>query len=92
MTRDRTERLSVAGRSILTDRFTLHPEIPFPASIFVSAKDAHLWFTHSPPPALVRAEQNLAAKDDPIAVIDVTPRGAAHPAKKTARQEGNASR
>ena len=89
ITRDQTERLSVAGRSIPTDRYTLHAEIPFPASIFVNAKDAHLWFTHAPPPVLVRAEQNLIAKDDPVVVIDVTPRGAAHPAKKVAQQDGS---
>jgi len=88
ITRDQTEGLSVAGRSIPTDRYTLRAEIPFPASIFVSAKDAHLWFTHGPPPVLVRAEQNLIAKDDPVVVIDVTPRGAAHPARKLA-QDGS---
>jgi hypothetical protein len=87
VTRDREEPLSVAGRSIPTDRYTLHAEIPFPASLFVSAKDAHLWFTHTPPPALVRAEQNLAAKDDPVVVIDVTPRGAALRGRKLAQQE-----
>ena len=90
VTRDQTERLSVAGRSIPTDRYTLHAEIPFPANIFVSAKDGHLWLTHAPPAALVRAEQNLIAKDDPVVVIDVTPRGAAHPPKKMAQQEGSA--
>jgi hypothetical protein len=89
VTRDRTERVSVAGRAILTDRYTIHAEIPFPASLFVSARDAHLWFTHTPPPALVRAEQNLAAKDDPVVVIDVTPRGAARAPGKLARQEGS---
>ena len=89
VTRDQAERLSVAGRSIATDRYTLHAEIPFPANLFVSAKDAHLWFTHTPPPALVRAEQNLAAKDDPVVVIYVTPRGAAHPPKKLAQEEGS---
>jgi hypothetical protein len=89
VTRDQMERLSVAGRSIPTDRYTLHAEIPFPASIFVSAKDAHLWFTHTPPPALVRAEQNLAAKDDPVVVIDVTPRGAAHFGRTMAQQGRN---
>lgn len=89
VTRDRTQRLSVAGRSIPTDRYTVHAEIPFPANVFVSAKDAHLWFTHTPPPALVRAEQNLATKDDPLVVIDVTPRGAAHAPKKMAQQEGS---
>ena len=90
VTQDQMERLSVAGRSVPTDRYTLHAEIPFPANLFVNARDARLWFTHAPPPALVRAEQNLVTKDDPVVVIDVTPRGAAHPPKKMARQEGGA--
>ncbi len=88
VTRGGTERFSVAGRSMLTDRYTLHTEIPFPASLFVSARDAHLWFSHTPPPALVRSEQNLIAKDDPVVVIDVTPRGAAHPPSNVAQQDG----
>ena len=89
VTRDRTEQVSVAGRAILTDRYTIHAEIPFPANLFVSARDAHLWFTHTPPPALVRAEQNLAANHDPVVVIDVTPRGAARASGKLARHEGS---
>ncbi len=89
VTRDRTERVSVAGRAILTDRYTIRAEIPFPVNLFVNARDAHLWFTHTPPPALVRAEQNLAAKDDPVVVIDVTPRGAARAPGKLARHEGS---
>jgi len=91
VTRDKTERISVADRPISIDQYTLHPEIPFPASIFVSAKDAHLWLTHSPPPSLVRAEQPLIAKDDPVVVIDVTPRGAAHPPRDLAEQRRSAA-
>jgi hypothetical protein len=76
--RDREERVGAAGRSIPCDHFTLHPKIPFPISLFAGAKDGHLWLTHEGPPALVRAEQNLIAKDDPVVVVDVIPRGAAH--------------
>ena len=56
--------------------------------VFVNARDAHLWFTHAPPPVLVRAEQNLIAKDDPVVVIDLTPRGASRLAK-VAQQGGS---
>jgi hypothetical protein len=91
VTQAKTVRISVAGRAIPTDQYTLHAEIPFPASIFVSAKDAHLWFTHSPPPALVRGEQPLITKDDPVVVIDVTPGGAAHPPRNLAQQQGTAA-
>ena len=51
------------------------PEDPAIARPFVKAEDAHLWFTQTSPRALLRAEQNLAAKDDPRVVIDVIPRG-----------------
>jgi len=72
--RDPEERLEEAGRAVASDRYTLHPKIPFPVSVFAHARDGHLWFTHAPPRALVRAEQELVAKDDPRVVIDVVPR------------------
>jgi hypothetical protein len=71
------DHVDVQGRSVACDRFTLHPVLPFPVRLFVHPPDAHLWFTHAAPPALVRARQNLVAKDDPIVVVDVTPRGPA---------------
>jgi hypothetical protein len=74
---DGEAHVSAAGRRLLAERFTLHPEIPFPISLFAKAPDAHLWFTRRAPRALLRAEQNLIAKDDPRVVIDVIPRGAA---------------
>lgn len=92
--RNGEERIDAHGRSIRCDRFTLHPKIPFPVSLFAGAKDAHLWFTHGPPPALVRAEQNLIAKDDPVVVVDVIPRGKARPAAsaRTPADRGRADR
>lgn len=84
ISRGAEEQIPVAGRPIATDRYTLHPEIPFPVNLFTKAPDAHLWFTHTGPAALVRAEQNLITKDDPIVVIDVTPRGPARPPKSSA--------
>lgn len=77
--RDREEPVVAQGREIPCDCFTLHPELPFPISLLAHAKDAHLWFTHAGPPALVRAEQSFAAKDDPVVVVDVIPRGPARP-------------
>src|ERR1700686_380468 len=68
-----------AGRELSADLYTLHPKIPFPLSIVANAPDARLWFTHTSPPALLRAEQNLLEKDDPRIRIDVIPRGAALP-------------
>jgi hypothetical protein len=77
ISRSQGVRIRAAGRELAADLYTLHPNLPFPISLFAGAKDAHLWFTHSAPPALLRAEQNLIEKDDPLVLIDVIPRGAA---------------
>ncbi len=79
------EDVRAAGRRIACDRFTLHPKLPLPVRPFVRAPDAHLWFTRNAPRALVRAEQELVAKDDPRVVIDVIPRGAVQ-ARSTRRR------
>jgi hypothetical protein len=77
ISRNQGVRIRAAGRELAADLYQLHPSLPFPISLFAGAKDAHLWFTHSAPPALLRAEQNLVEKDDPVVLIDVIPRGAA---------------
>ncbi len=79
VTRDREEQVAAAGRAIPSDRFTLHPELGWLIRLVAHPKDAHLWFTHEGPPALVRAEQTLVTKDDPVVVVDVIPRGPARP-------------
>ena len=85
ISRQQGVHVRAAGRELAADLFTLHPKIPFPISLFAGARDARLWFTHAVPPALLRAEQNLVEKDDPVVVIDVIPRGAALP-KPAARR------
>ena len=96
ISRKQDARVRVAGRDLAADVFTLHPKIPFPLSLFAGAKDAHLWFTHAPPPALLRAEQSLVEKDDPVILIDVIPRGSAlsRPAARRAKgqRQVNAAR
>jgi hypothetical protein len=91
VSRQQGARVPAAGRELQADLYTLHPKIPFPVNIFAHAKDAHLWLTHSSPPALLRAEQNLVEKDDPMVRIDVIPSGAAHP-QPAARRPPRASR
>ncbi len=75
--RGKETSLSAGEKAIPSDEFILHPKLPFPVRLFVHPKDAHLWFTHRAPRALVRAEQNLVTKDDPRVVIDAIPRGSA---------------
>jgi hypothetical protein len=54
--RDGEEHIPGPGRSVPCDRYTLHPEIPFPLNLFAGVKDAHLWLTRAPRPELVRAD------------------------------------
>jgi hypothetical protein len=89
VTRDGEERIDAAGRALPCDRFTLHPELGWLLRLVAHPKDAHLWFTHEPPPALVRAEQALAAKDDPTVVVDVIPRGPARVSPAARRGAGS---
>jgi hypothetical protein len=89
--RDIEEPITVAHRSISCDRYTLHPRIPFPVSVFVGAKDAHLWLTHSSPHALLRSEQNLLAKNDPVVIVDAMPRGATQAPVTRGRQSASVS-
>lgn len=82
--RDAEQSIPAAGRAIACDRFTLHPELGWLVRLIAHPKDAHLWFTHAEPPALVRAEQTFAAKDDPVVVVDVIPRGPARASRPAA--------
>jgi len=84
--RGNEEAVTVAQRAIPCDRYTLHPMIAFPVNLFAGVKDAHVWLTHAPPRALLRSEQNLVTKDDPVVIVDAMPRGAAHPPAGRIRQ------
>jgi hypothetical protein len=77
------ERIDAAGRPIPCVRYTLRPQVPAIAKLFVKVEDSHLWFTQTAPRGLVRAAQNLVAKDDPRVVVDVIPRG---PARRAAAE------
>lgn len=73
------EHIQAAGRALPADLYTLHPNLPFPVSLVAHPPDSYLWFTRDAPPGLLRAEQNLAEKDDPRVRIDVLPSGPARP-------------
>jgi hypothetical protein len=80
---DGEETISLAGRSIPCHRYTLHPKLAFPVNLIAAAagvKDAHLWLTSTRPHFVMRSEQNLITKDDPVVVVEAMPHGAAvHP-------------
>lgn len=70
---DAVEKLTLGGRAFEADRYTIHPEIPAIAHLFVKTSDQHLWFYKPSPPGLLRAELPLAEPSDPMVLIDAMP-------------------
>jgi len=60
----------MAGRAVEGDRFTVHPELPWFARLFVKVPDATIWLT-LPPAGFLRWEGAIAQPDDPIVRVDL---------------------
>jgi hypothetical protein len=71
--RERPEELQMAGRTIAADRYTIHPDIPAIAKLFVTAPDQHVWLFAGGPAAFLRYQGPLAEPKDPEARVDVVP-------------------
>jgi hypothetical protein len=71
--RERPEDLRMAGRTIPADRYTIHPDIPAIAKLFVSAPDQHVWLFATGPAAFLRYEGPLVEPKDPVVRLDVIP-------------------
>lgn len=71
--RDGPDEVHMAGRTIEGDRYTIHPEIPAIARLFVTAPDQHVWLIGSDPAAFLRFEGPLVEPGDPVIRIDLIP-------------------
>jgi hypothetical protein len=78
VTRDGPSPVRMAGRTIEGDRYTIHPEIPAIARLFVKAPDLHVWLVNSDPAAFLRFEGPLVEPGDPVIRIDLIPGPSAH--------------
>lgn len=67
------DRLPMSGRTLVGDRFRLHPRIPWIAKAFVDVPDSWIWLASSPPPAFLRWEGPLAEPEDPLVRVDLLP-------------------
>lgn len=76
--RDGRDSVSMAGRTIPADRYTVHPEIPAIAKLFVSAPDQHIWLFADAPAAFLRAQGPLAEPKDPVVTVNLIPGPSAH--------------
>ncbi|MBI2186556.1 MAG: hypothetical protein HYU37_05455 [Acidobacteria bacterium] len=66
------DRVRMAGRTIASDRFIVHPKLPLLARLFVEVPDATIWLT-TPPAGFLRWEGSLAQPDDPLVRVDLLP-------------------
>jgi hypothetical protein len=72
---DGLDRIPMADRSPVGDRFRIHPKIPWIAKLFVDAPDSLIWLTNEPPAAFLRWEGALAEPSDPVVRVDLLPGG-----------------
>ena len=86
VTRGRPERVSMAGRTIAADSYTIHPEIPAIAKLFVTAPDQRVWLYGEGPAAFLRYEGPLVEPKDPRIRVDTIPSRAANAARAPARR------
>ena len=83
--REPAEQLSMAEREVPADRYTLHPEIPAIARLFVSAPDQHVWLFATGPAAFLRYEGPLVEPKDPRIRVDLIPSRSANAGKAPPR-------
>jgi hypothetical protein len=71
VTHDGPQRIRMADRTLDADRFTIHPEVPAIAKLFVKVADEHIWLVAGKPAAFLRYEGPLCESDDPIVHVDL---------------------
>jgi hypothetical protein len=83
------ERMDMAGRTIIGDRFVIHPKVPAIAKAFVQVKDTHIWLTTPRPAGFLRWEGPLIEAGDSVARVDLLPgihSGPAEPVRANSHQ------
>jgi hypothetical protein len=65
------DRMRMSGRLLKGDRFIIHPEIPFIASLFVNVPDTKIWLTNPAPAGFLRWEGPIVLPDDPLIRVDL---------------------
>ncbi|HYY53042.1 MAG TPA: hypothetical protein VE755_09225 [Myxococcales bacterium] len=86
ITRGRPEQVTMAGRTIAADPYTIHPEIPAIAKLFVTAPDQRVWLYGTGPAAFLRYEGPLVEPKDPRIRVDTIPSRAANAARAPERK------
>jgi hypothetical protein len=74
------EQMTMGGRPVKGDRFTIHAEIPAIARAFVATKDTHIWLNLPPTVDFLRWEGPLVEVGDPVVRVDRFAGGQSGPA------------
>lgn len=72
LSRDATDTLQIGGRGVSAVRYTIHPEIPAVARLFIDAPDQHIWLSAASPPAFLRGELSFVEPSDPIIHVEAS--------------------
>jgi hypothetical protein len=75
------DRMRMSGRLLKGDRFIIHPEIPFIASLFVNVPDTKIWLTNPAPAGFLRWEGPIVLPDDPLIRVDLLSSARSGPAQ-----------
>ena len=82
------DRMRMSGRLLKSDRFIIHPEIPFIASLFVNVSDTKIWLTNPTPAGFLRWEGPIVLPDDPIIRVDLLSGAKSEPAQPVRGEKG----
>jgi len=67
------DKVSMAGRSLAADHYTVHPDIPGVVKLFVNAPDQEVWLFGGGPPAFLSFQGPLVEPDDQVIRVDLIP-------------------
>jgi hypothetical protein len=87
------DRMSMAGREVLGERFTVDAKIPAIAKIIIDVPETRIWLTHPPPAGFLRWEGPFAEPTDAVVRVDLLPgdpSGLAEPVSSSAANVGAA--
>lgn len=89
---DGPQRIRMAGRTVPADAWTLHPEVPAIAKLFVKVPDQHVWLSSDQPVSFLGFEGPLAEPGDPVIRIETIPSAPAARAKGPAARRSKQQR
>jgi hypothetical protein len=65
------QRMRMGRRSLKGDEFTIHPEVPLIAKLFVKVPDTKIWLTNPLPAGFLRWEGPTVLPTDPMIRVDL---------------------